>query len=148
MRKHSMQRLMLGLVATTAVVVASPALARDGYGYFGADIGYADPESHSAKSDNITIHEEDGFELGAFLGYDWGALRTEAEVAYMQFDPDFAEGPFVGPNPVDLAGENKLTTAMVNALFDIGGNDGIGLSLGAGVGRAFLDSSISDAGGA
>jgi hypothetical protein len=65
-------------------------MARDGQGYFGADIGYTDPEAHKVVSSNLApavINNKDGFELGAFIGYDWGKIRTEAEVAYLVFDP-------------------------------------------------------------
>src|SRR5690606_2537628 len=55
--------------------------------------------------------------------------------------------PVFGPTPSsgiwDLGGESRLTTAMANALFDIGGNEGVGFSVGVGAGRAWLDSFLT-----
>ena len=151
-----MKKVALGM-AVAATALAGPAIARDNYAYFGADIGYADPEDHDIANngwdDGSYILEDDGFDLGAFLGYDWGAIRTEAEISYKEFD---AEGVNIGVigaplfdtvAPFDsglyaLAGESELTTIMANAMLDLGGNDGIGLSLGVGAGRAMLESTF------
>ena len=153
-----MRKIVLGM-AVAAAALTSPALARDGFGYFGADIGLADPEDHDVfvqgVDNGFRVEEKDGFELGAFIGYDWGAIRTEAEVAYKEFDPDVVTAGSLGvpvfdaTNPTsgswELGGESRLTTAMANALFDIGGNEGVGFSVGVGAGRAWLDSFFSTA---
>ncbi len=149
-----MRKIALGM-AVAATALATPALARDGQAYFGADIGYADPENHNVINDGFKdgtkVFEDDGFDLGAFIGYDWGAIRTEGEVAYYEFDPKSVTAGVVGAPLVDtvapfdtgsykLAGELRVTTVMANAMFDLGGNNGVGLSIGGGAGRAMLSS--------
>ena len=148
-----MRKIALGM-AVAATALAAPALARDGQAYFGADIGYADPEDHKVINggfdDGSEIQEDDGAALGAFIGYDWGAIRTEAELTYYKYFPDSVTAGVLGMPIYDTVppyqrgdyeaiGNSKIVTAMANALFDIGGNEGVGLSLGVGAGRAYLD---------
>ena len=120
-----MRKIVLGM-AVAATALATPALARDGEGYFGADIGYTDVEAHKIFSDNIPVvreKEKDGYELGAFIGYDWGRIRTEAEVAYLNFN-DRSLTNVATKQLVKLNGSSHITTAMANALLDLGGQDG------------------------
>jgi hypothetical protein len=94
-----MKKVALGMAAA-ATALAGPAMARDNYAYFGADFGYADPEDHDIANngwdDGSYILEDDGFDLGAFIGYDWGAIRTEAELSYKEFDPKGVNIGWVG----------------------------------------------------
>ena len=86
-----MRKIVLGM-AVAATALAGPAMARDNYAYFGADIGYADPEDHKVINagfdDGTMIFEDDGWEVGAFVGYDWGAIRTELELARKEYEPE------------------------------------------------------------
>ena len=147
-----MRNVALGM-AVAACAIAAPAMAKDGQGYFGADIGMViDSEVDVALpgvDDAVDVEHEQGWDLGAFLGYDFGFIRTEFEMAYKEADPEsivaaapgipqFTTAPVTGTfDPV--AGELQVVTAMANALFDVGGNDGIGFSAGVGVGRAWVD---------
>jgi outer membrane protein OmpA-like peptidoglycan-associated protein len=144
-------------MAVAASAIAAPAMARDGQGYFGADIGVVvDNEVDVAISgveDAANIEHEMGWDLGAFLGYDFGFIRTEAEISYKENDPEtlttvapgvpqFTRVPVTGTfDPV--AGELQIVTAMANAMVDIGGNDNIGFSAGVGVGHAWVDANYS-----
>src|SRR5437868_13131588 len=81
--------VVAGALAST--VLATPALARDGQGYFGADLGVTqvnDVDIAIRTVPAVTVDHEMGYELGAFLGHDWGMLRTEIEVAYKEYEPD------------------------------------------------------------
>src|SRR6478735_8132054 len=131
-----MRKITLGM-AVAATALATPAMARDGEAYFGADIGITDIEAHKIYSEAtpvLRMKEKDGFELGAFVGMDFGRLRTEAEVAYLEFDPTTVTTVSTGAIR-HLGGESHITTAMVNSLLDLGGEEGIGLSIGVGAGR-------------
>ena len=90
--------------ATTAL--ATPAMARDDYAYFGADIGYLDPENHDVINagfdDGTRIMEEDGWDLGAYIGYDWGPVRTELEVAHKRFDAEGVNAGTLGAPLFDI----------------------------------------------
>ena len=67
-------------------------MARDGQGYFGADIGMVIDNKIDVGiagiPDVVEVDHEDGWDLGAFLGYDFGFIRTEAEISYKEGDPD------------------------------------------------------------
>src|SRR5688572_777771 len=148
----NMRKIALGM-AVAASALAAPAMARDGEGYFGADIGVIlDNEVDVAISgvrDAVNVEHEMGWDLGAFLGYDFGFIRTEVEMAYKESDPEsliagppgiphFTAVPVTGTfDPV--AGELQVVTAMANALFDIGGNGGVGFSAGVGAGHAWVN---------
>ena len=128
-------------------------MARDGQGYFGADIGMVIDNKIDVGiagiPDVVEVDHEDGWDLGAFLGYDFGFIRTEAEISYKEGDPDtlvatapgiphFTNVPVTG-NFDPVAGELSIVTAMANAMFDIGGNGGVGFSAGVGAGRAWVN---------
>src|SRR4026207_2001787 len=133
-------------MAVAASALATPAVARDGEGYFGADIGVVIDNEVDVRVNGVpnavTIDHDMGWDLGAFLGYDFGFIRTEMEVAYKESDPDtlvagppgiphFSRTPVTGTfDPV--AGEMQVVTAMANAMFDVGGNGGVGFSAGVG----------------
>ncbi|HYD24135.1 MAG TPA: outer membrane beta-barrel protein, partial [Croceibacterium sp.] len=146
-------------MAVAASALAAPAMAEDGQGYFGADMGVVVKNdidvAISGTQDAAQIESDLGWELGGFLGYDFGMIRAEAEVAYRETDADNIVStvrgiPYFTATPVTgtfspIAGELQLTTAMVNAMFDIGGNDGIGFSAGVGAGHAWVDTQFSGA---
>ena len=158
--EFKMRKIALGM-AVAASAIATPAAARDGQAYFGADMGIVVDNNFDVHvagvEDAVNVEHDQGWELGAFLGYDFGMIRTEAEIAYRETDPDtivagapgiptFTNAPATGTfDPV--AGEMQVTTAMANALFDLGGNDGVGFSAGVGAGRAWVGAQYSAAQG-
>lgn len=80
-----MRKIVLGMAAATAVVV-SPAAARDGGFYIGADFGamiVEDTDLDIGGTDGaVTIDNNYGYDGGIYAGYDLGAFRIEAEVAH------------------------------------------------------------------
>jgi len=78
---------MRGLALAAGVAIAAlavPAQARDGEGYVGIDAGIAFPQDTkidvSGVKDAVVVKNKKGFNFDAVLGYDWGMIRTEAEV--------------------------------------------------------------------
>src|SRR5688500_1532793 len=80
------------VVALSSTVLATPALARNNAWYVGGDFGAmivedipfdfgAGPIIPTGTS-QIEIDHEYGFDGALFVGYDLGAFRLEAEVAY------------------------------------------------------------------
>ena len=146
--------------AVAACAIAVPAQARDGQGYAGIDAGIVIPKISTvdvgATADAYRLDHKSGWEADGVVGYDWGIIRTEAEVAYKHFKPKSlsTQAPYVVvPGTIvnnaslrDLGGHETVLTAMANALLDFGGNDGAGVSLGVGAGRSWLDSHISTGG--
>ncbi len=94
-----MRKIALGM-AVAATALAAPAMARDGQAYFGADIGAVVENEFDVNiagvEDAATIDHGDGWNLGAFIGYDFGFIRTEAELAYLESDPDTVVADFPG----------------------------------------------------
>ena len=149
-----MRKITLGL-AVAAAALSAPAMARDGEGYFGADLGISqlqDVDIDIGTAPAVTVDHSMGYDLGAFLGYDFGMLRIEGEVAYKEYEPDtltavapgipqFVAGPPFRTgtfNPVE--GELQVVTAMANAMLDFGGNHGVGFAVGVGAGHAWVES--------
>src|SRR5690348_8917512 len=126
-----MRKIALGM-AVAASAIAAPAMARDGQAYIEADIGAVIENEFDVAiegfEDAASIDHTDGWDLGGIIGYDFGMLRTEAEVSYKEGDPDTivstARGiPVFGPPPTTgtfdpVAGELQLTSVMANALLD------------------------------
>ncbi|PLK25082.1 flagellar motor protein MotB [Porphyrobacter sp. TH134] len=141
----------------TAAMIAVPVQARDGQPYIGIEGGVTLPNDNqiavNGVEDRILIDNENGWEAGGVVGYDFGAFRLEAEGSYKEFgvktlhSPNYGV-PTSGPARVpgfyeDVDGSIDIASGMVNALFDIGGNDGIGLSAGGGIGYALYDADLS-----
>src|SRR5690606_38913104 len=81
-----MHKIALGMAAVTAMVVASPAAARDGAFYIGGDFGAMIVEDTDidvgVAQDAITLDHDPGYDAGIYAGYDLGRFRIEAEVAH------------------------------------------------------------------
>ena len=102
-----MRKIALGM-AVAASAIAAPAMARDGRAYIEADIGAVLDNQFDVGiegfEDAASIDHDDGWDLGAIIGYDFGIIRTEAEASYKEGDPDTivstARGiPFVQQRP-------------------------------------------------
>jgi len=143
-----MRRYLLAAVAAAAI--ASPAAARDGSGYVGADLGVLHPEDIKYDFEDADIeinnavsvkHDTYGVDMGLFGGYDFGMFRVEGELAYkhasideIRLSPqvgDTAEGAFV-----DADGDTNVLSAMINGLIDFGDENGWNGFLGGGIGLA------------
>jgi len=141
------------VVALSSTVLATPALARDGAWYVGGDFGAMIVEDVrfdvNTTESAVIIDHEYGYDGAAFVGYDLGAFRLEAEVAYKRADVDDFEtiinlpgqsGPLGGNRPQTFAdaggGNTTALSFMVNGMLDFGDDEGISGFLGGGVGIA------------
>ena len=104
-----------------------------------------------------------GYDVDAIAGYDFGMFRLEGELGYKRANIDALEvdstdlaalnrrstGPTAmslrtrsilfrpsSPTDVDLGGHVSVLSGMVNALFDVGNQDGLSFYAGGGFGRA------------
>src|SRR4028119_632260 len=140
------------VVALSSTVLATPALARDGAWYVGGDFGAMIVEDVEfdvgTTEDAIIVDHEYGFDGAAFVGYDLGSFRLEAEVAYKRARIDELEtviglpgavgqGRTVATTFANAGGGNTTALSfMVNGLLDFGDDEGIsGLIGGRGGGR-------------
>ncbi len=145
-----MKKFTISLLSATAFI-ASPAVAGDNEFYVGVGAGGAVSEDISLRetpTDEIVVDTDLGWEAEGVLGYDAGPVRLEVEGAYKRIGVEAIDAGLTGvPGRTTATGVQTLTdvidpssgdlaiwSGMVNALLDFGGNDGIGVSLGGGVG--------------
>ncbi|WP_165853540.1 OmpA family protein [Aurantiacibacter aquimixticola] len=138
-------------IAGATAMMATPAMAQDGP-YVGVDGGAVLTQDTSVDIGNerepVEIASDLGWIGAANAGYDWGSLRTELEGSYRSWSLDeltaTARGIPTGGDDLEtgtfaLDGDASLASVMGNVLLDFGGDEGLGLSLGVGVGRTWLD---------
>lgn len=146
-----MRKLAISLAVGTSVF-AAPAMARDGAWYVGGDFGAMIVEDvgfdFGGGSDDVVLDHEYGFDGALFVGYDLGAFRLEAEVAYKEADLEAYETTFafpvavggIGPGTFDAGGGNTSALSfMLNGMLDFGDDDGISGFVGGGAGVARVD---------
>ena len=149
-------------VAALAAVISSPAVARDGSGYVGLDLGALFPTGTSVdgsvtdvtagESFSVTdigkIHYQTGYDAALVAGYDFGMFRLEAEGAYKHAGLDrfqLSGAAITAANDADLdvgTGEFpiddthvRVLSGMINGLVDVGG-PGVSFFAGGGIGIA------------
>jgi outer membrane protein OmpA-like peptidoglycan-associated protein/opacity protein-like surface antigen len=147
-----MRKLATVLAAGTSLL-AAPALGRDGAWYVGGDFGAmivedvgfefgAGPPVPGSDDAQVVIDHEYGFDGALFVGYDLGAFRLEAEVAYKQadlkdFETAFTLPPALGSVPPGAhpgTGNTSALSFMINGMLDFGDDDGLSGFVGGGVG--------------
>src|SRR6185436_21129816 len=90
------------VVALSSTVLATPALERNSAWYVGGDFGGMivediqfdfglQPTVPSSSNSQIVLNHDYGFDGALFVGYDLGAFRLEAEVAYKRASVDDIE---------------------------------------------------------
>ncbi len=144
-----MRKLAVTLaLATTAL--ATPALARDNAWYVGVEGGAMivediDYDLTTPAGGVTTVDSNYGYDVGGTVGYDFGALRVETEVAYKSATVDelrttgsIATGPTtgVGAGTYSGGGRTSALSFMANALLDFGDDDAISGFVGGGAGVA------------
>lgn len=126
--------------ALGALVLASPAIARDQSGYIGVDAGLLMPNDTEIGdgSTGFEIDYNNGFDLDLIAGYDFGFIRAEGELAWKRSthkEYAFAQGD------IDGEGDTDVRSAMANILADVGG-DRWNVYAGAGIGYALVKNSL------
>ena len=100
--------------------------------------------SDSALQNNtpLGIDYDLGYRFGGFVGYDFGLLRLDAEIAYKANDPSNLITP---TGPVPTTGSTTALTYMVNGYIDIPTKMSLEPYLGVGIGFAniSLESNIA-----
>lgn len=153
-------RRSLIVIGLGSCLSATPASARDGAWYVGGDFGAmivedvgfdfgAGPTLPNSDSQVIVDHDY-GFDGALFVGYDLGAFRLEAEVAYKRASVDEIESAFLLPGSPggsppppqivpDAGGHSSALSFMINGMLDFGDDDGLGGFVGGGIGVAGVD---------
>ena len=152
-------RTFLLATAASLAVIASPAAARDGSGYLGAEGGILFPQDMEVEGEFLfddplvpdfledgvaDVEFNSGIDLDLVGGYDFGMFRLEGELGWkrakaddLDFDDDFLDAIGVdADDDVDLDGKVSVLSGMLNGLVDFGPDNGINGFVGAGFGRA------------
>ncbi|RSV11625.1 flagellar motor protein MotB [Sphingomonas sp. ABOLF] len=153
-----MRKLAVTLaLATTAL--STPALARDNAWYVGVEGGAMivediDYDLSTPAGGTSTVDHDYGYDVGGFVGYDFGAFRVEAEVSYRSASldsyrsttaiPVYAAGGGLGSvaaGDYDAGGSTSALSFMANAMLDFGEDDGVSGFVGGGAGVARVKAS-------
>ena len=139
-------------VALASTALATPAVARDNSFYVGIEGGpmwvedteFDYQDATTEIDDAFVVGHKMGFDVDLIAGYDFGGVRTEAEIAYKRAGIDeVGVGNFLGTTGpgvyFDADGDATALSAMVNFLVDFGDDDGWSGYVGPGVGFASVD---------
>ena len=150
-----MRKYLLAAVALAAI--STPALARDGSPYVGieggvvmSDEAFLDVDLDGTEfQSGLNYDYKLGLEADIIAGYDFGLIRAEGELAYKRMATENAtlSGPLQGAigaivgapvteEDVDFGDRATVTSAMANLLLDFGGDTGVGVYAGGGLGLA------------
>ena len=152
--ESNMRKIALGM-AVAASAIAAPAMARDGQGYFGADIGAVIDNEVRRRHQRRSRMPSGSSTTTAGISARFSATTSDASgprskcptrkaipdtlIAGPPGIPHFNARPRLPARSIRSRGELQLVTAMANAMFDFGGNDGVGFSAGVGAGHAWVD---------
>ena len=104
--------------AVAACAIAVPAQARDGEGYVGLDAGIVIPQDTKIdvgpfNNNAIIVDNKKGYDVDVKLGYDWGMIRTEAEVARKHWKASSLD--VIAPGIANPAGAGVATGTFADA---------------------------------
>jgi outer membrane protein OmpA-like peptidoglycan-associated protein len=116
----------------------------------GFDFGLTPTVPAAGGNSQIYLNHDYGFDGALFVGYDLGAFRIEAEVAYKRARVDDIETSIALPGQLPVApgtnitprideaggGRSTALSFMINGMLDFGDDDGISGFVGGGVGMA------------
>lgn len=140
----------LVLAATAVAAISSTAQARDGSPYVGIEGGVIKPKNVKldfsqgplAVDNGIILDHKTGLDADLIAGYDLGIIRIEGELGYKRASLDdvvIAPAVLATTGPATVDGRTRVLSAMANLLLDFGGNDGLGVYAGGGIGAARID---------
>jgi len=141
-----MKRYLLAATALAAIVIATPATARDRSAYFGLEAGglfVTDTDvkttSGSTTSD-FRINHKMGIDGDMIAGYDFGMFRAEAELGYKRsMHKDYLDAA----GSVNADGRSSTYSLMANAMIDLGQDEGFQFYAGGGAGYAQIIHAIN-----
>src|SRR5437667_2496396 len=148
--------LAVALGWTNAQAQLLPMPAGPGAWYFGGEGGWTSLDNESGKVGGALPIKQtfnDGFNIGARAGYEWGPLRLEEEFRWqhnpqntLTLGPSAALIPFIGSagGTAKVSGNRDAYAFMTNAIYDFTfGWPGFSPHLGVGIGAVQLHDSVS-----
>lgn len=140
-----MRKFLYATALGTATLLAVPAFADQNW-YVGIEGGLTHNDKSGVKGDgsllDVGANYKEGYVFGGVLGYDFGSVRLEGEVAHrhnklkaFNIINSGGNGLTVG-NVASDSGVAKVTSGMVNVMLDVGSGWIVTPYIGAGVGVA------------
>ncbi|MBA3512579.1 outer membrane beta-barrel protein [Sphingomonas sp.] len=127
-------------LATALAAIASPAVARDRSAYFGLEVGALFVKDTDVGLDDDDMFDDDfhidhklGVDGDMIAGYDFGMFRAEAELGYKRSEHDEYD---LGSGAFDADGRSSVYSLTLNAMVDLGPDEGFQFTAGAGAGLA------------
>lgn len=118
------------ILATLLALGASPALAQPYVGAFGG-LSVPTTQHVDLTKSRLTAKFDDGYQVGATAGYDFGPVRAEIEGSYARMSANTVNG-------VDARGSYSRRSAMFNLLADLPMSSTVTGYAGGGVGVSDL----------
>ena len=138
------------LAATAVAAIATPAAARDRSAYVGLEVGALFvTDTHVTGNvigegvTDVFIDHKMGVDGDLIAGYDFGMFRLEGELGYKRSEhKDYRFGGITD----DARGRSSTYSGMVNAMIDLGHDEGFQFYAGAGAGWAQVTHVLSSGG--
>ena len=132
-----MKNALLATAASAAIalLVATPAAARDRSAYFGLEVGALFPTDTDVEFEDEELFDIDhntGVDGDMIAGYDFGMFRAEAELGYKRS----RHNTYDDGDEFEADGRTSVYSGMINGLVDIGRDEGFHVYGGAGIGYA------------
>jgi OmpA-OmpF porin, OOP family len=132
-------------VALATTALSGAAIAKDDFWYTSLKGGatIVETASHDVAGTVVAkVNTKTGYNVAGEIGYDFGLFRTGFELGYQRAGLsdviNLGNIPFIGANGVNnvTSGSSTALSFMLNGMFDVGGDNGWGASVGGGVGIA------------
>jgi len=132
--------LLIAAGCAMLLSVSSIAYSADGL-YVGGNLGLAivnDSDVTDSRAPGMTLEFESdvGYALGGIIGYGFGHLRIEGEIAYQKNDLDQIKALGVS---VDATGDTSSLTGLLNGYYDFNNTSPFTPYIGGGVGVAKVE---------
>jgi opacity protein-like surface antigen len=132
---------LLAIAPIGLALVPTAATARDQSPYVGVEGGLVFPQDTRGSiiepgetRNRLEIRNKRGSDLDLVVGYDFGAIRAEAELGYKRMG--IKSGEDADGDVLDIGGRTRILSLMGNALLDFGSDEGVNFSVGGGAGFA------------
>lgn len=116
----------------------SASMAAEGT-YISGNLGLAMPISVDGSGSGIDMEFEfdNGYSVGGAVGYDFGTVRLEGEIAYQKTAFDNVKATYSGDSvTLNMDGDISVVSFLINGYFDIKNDSAFTPFIGAGAGYA------------
>lgn len=141
--KKSIKSILIISVCAVLLAFSPSAYSAEGL-YVSGNIGLAMPTDSDVTDSTepgvtMDVESDDGLALGVAVGYGFGNIRAEGEIAYQKNDLDKVS---VGGESFDLSGDTSSLAFLLNGYYDFKNKSAFTPFISAGLGLAKVE--ISD----